>query len=194
MSRALAEGWLGVAGKYGEIAAALAADLFDVQAREIGVTPRVQMAESVNDRQAMSNLGYSLSAIDQLGNAMVALDLLVKKPYRQTMQNSAWASGAAWARVPSGSKTCAFCLMLASRGAVYHTSQSAGEGHAYHGDCHCVPALVRDDRDFPEGYDPAALYDQYDVAASSALGQAPRSGKEATSQVLAQLRQQQGIH
>lgn len=35
--------------------------------------------------------------------------------------------GARFARIPTGFETCTFCLMLASRGAVYHSRKMAGE-------------------------------------------------------------------
>lgn len=40
-------------------------------------------------------------------------------------------------RKTSGSP-CAFCAMLASRGAVYKTERTAGEGHQYHDRCSCT--------------------------------------------------------
>jgi hypothetical protein len=40
--------------------------------------------------------------------------------------------------------TCKFCLMLATRGAVYLTEQSAGRGRKYHLSCDCVVELVVD--------------------------------------------------
>lgn len=62
-----------------------------------------------------------------------------------------------WARVPSGAETCKFCLMLASRGFVYLSEQTA-EG-MYHGhpgcDCRIVPGW---EGDAVEGYDPDELY------------------------------------
>lgn len=39
-------------------------------------------------------------------------------------------------RVPTGSETCTFCAMLASRGAVYRTASTAGK--ANHNNCRCV--------------------------------------------------------
>ena len=36
--------------------------------------------------------------------------------------------GAMFARVPTGFETCTFCLMFASRGAVYHMRKTTGEG------------------------------------------------------------------
>lgn len=65
-----------------------------------------------------------------------------------------------YARVPSGTETCSFCIMLASRDFIYHTKESAGAVDHYHANCDClvVPG-------FPgmevEGYDPDAYYDQY---------------------------------
>ena len=38
-----------------------------------------------------------------------------------------------FARVPTGSETCDFCLMLASRGFVYHTESTASMGHVHAG-------------------------------------------------------------
>lgn len=75
-----------------------------------------------------------------------------------------------WARVPSGTETCGFCLMLASRGFAYTSEKTASEkaeGGHYHPNCDCriVPG-------FPgmevEGYDPAELYRKWKQADSKA--------------------------
>lgn len=68
-----------------------------------------------------------------------------------------------WARVPSGSETCGFCLMLASRGFAYASERSASEkaeGGHYHPNCDCriVPGFEGMD---VEGYDPDELYRQW---------------------------------
>ena len=42
--------------------------------------------------------------------------------------------------MPTGFETCTFCLMLASRGAVYHTRKSAGEWKHFHRECDCKVA------------------------------------------------------
>ena len=54
--------------------------------------------------------------------------------------------GVRFARVPTGHETCTFCLMLASRGAVYHSRQSAGEFRHFHRHCDCkvVPGFEDD--------------------------------------------------
>ena len=57
-----------------------------------------------------------------------------------------------WARVPVGIETCSFCIMLASRGFVYESDETASHAHA-NCDCRVVPSW---DKDNPriEGYDP----------------------------------------
>lgn len=191
MSRALRDGWIQTIEAYGDMSATLAADLFETQASELRIRkPKTKVAPGVDADRASARLGYAISTPNQLGNALVILDQLVRQPYRSTIQDSAWASGAAWARVPSGSKTCAFCLMLASRGAVYHSRATAGDkryGKEYHGECDCVPTLVRGVEDYPGGYDPDAMYDAYRQARRDA-------DTASTRDILQALRQQQGIH
>ncbi len=60
------------------------------------------------------------------------------------------------ARVPSGSETCQFCIMLASRGAVYKSKETASHAHA---NCDCK--VVPDFGDGIEGYDPDLYYDMW---------------------------------
>lgn len=54
--------------------------------------------------------------------------------------------GTMFARVSTGFETCAFCLMLASRGAVYHSRKTAGEWRHFHRGCDCkvVPSFEDD--------------------------------------------------
>lgn len=49
-----------------------------------------------------------------------------------------------WAR-QARSNACAFCLMLATRGAVYKSEATASvtlSGEKYHGHCHCIPSPI----------------------------------------------------
>lgn len=64
-----------------------------------------------------------------------------------------------FARVPQGGETCRFCLMLASRGAVYLTERKAGAVDHYHANCDCK--VVPDWGDGIEGYDPDEWYDKW---------------------------------
>ena len=72
--------------------------------------------------------------------------------------------GAMFARVPTGTETCTFCLMLASRGAVYHTRKTAGEWRHFHRGCVCkvVPSFEGDpDAELVQGVKPRELYERY---------------------------------
>ena len=72
--------------------------------------------------------------------------------------------GARFARVPAGAETCTFCLMLASRGAVYHSRKTAGEFKHFHRRCDCkiVPGFGDDpDAELVEGVRPKELYERY---------------------------------
>ena len=72
--------------------------------------------------------------------------------------------GAMFARVPTGAETCTFCLMLASRGAVYHTRKTAGEWRHFHRGCDCkvVPSFEGDpDAEVVQGVKPRELYARY---------------------------------
>ena len=61
----------------------------------------------------------------------------VRRRGNQTMLHNAKRDKLRYARVPMGGETCAFCAMLASRGFVYHSAATAGEGNHYHHDCRC---------------------------------------------------------
>lgn len=66
-----------------------------------------------------------------------------------------------FARVPTGPTTCEWCLMLASRGFVYHSAKTAGEANRFHRNCDCriVPSYGKGAE--VEGYDPDELYQQW---------------------------------
>ena len=96
-------------------------------------------------------------------------DKFVKAFGRDTIYSNGDRRGVRYARIPSGSKTCAFCMVLASRDAVYLSRKSAGgDGNSYHGDCDCTVTPVRDAGDLPEGYDTEELYAVYLDARSEA--------------------------
>jgi len=63
-----------------------------------------------------------------------------------------------WARIPTGAETCPFCIMLASRGFVYHSEETASHAHA-HCDCRVVPSWDKSPK--AQGYDPDAYYDEW---------------------------------
>lgn len=68
-----------------------------------------------------------------------------------------------YARVPRGSKTCAFCTMLASRGFVYWSAKTAGENNAYHHLCDCQIVVSWGSQTL-EDYDPEHYQEMYQQA------------------------------
>ena len=95
--------------------------------------------------------------------------------------------GGRYARVPTGDKTCAFCLMLASRGFIYRSEDSAGEFDQYHDDCDCeVVASFDTDNSAIEGYSPDEYYKMYSDARANAV-----SGD--TNDILSKMREMYGL-
>lgn len=60
-----------------------------------------------------------------------------------------------YARVPTGLETCTYCVMLASRGFVYKSDESAG--HANHRGCNCLIVPGIQGQTEVEGYSPRDL-------------------------------------
>lgn len=67
-----------------------------------------------------------------------------------------------YARVPTGSETCDFCLMLASRGFVYSSEATGGAVKLdhYHSGCNCRVVCQWEDGGV-EDYDTDAIYDRW---------------------------------
>ena len=96
------------------------------------------------------------SLSEQVGR--LARDQVARRANETTSHNVGRDSkkGARFARVPMGGHTCMFCMMLASRGFVYHTEKTAGEFGHYHSDCRCKVVAGFEGASV-EGYDPARL-------------------------------------
>lgn len=188
----------------------------DTEQHEIGsrAEPSDSQLIDVNDEYAVGEGSLPESDPDEAADPGVetveqiaarlerSLQRLIMQPARDTVVESAERdpAGARWARVPTGTGTCAFCLVMASRGALYTSRAAAsqvvgrrgrprgsrGLGDRYHDDCNCVATPLWPGSDYPDGYDPDALYQQYRDAAD-----AVRSGDLKT--ILAELRRQHGI-
>ena len=159
---------------YDDIAAEFAAEWYDHRAQKSGValdqaiTMTTYKPESVDDVAR-----YQAKKLAKGGDAEFA------KACGEYARNDAFRSlnetiianvgrdrdkGARFARVPTGFETCTFCLMLASRGAVYHTRKSAGEWKHFHRGCDCkvVPSFERDPyAEVVEGVKPRELQERY---------------------------------
>ena len=189
--RVMHEAWVDTLRTYGEVTATLAADRFE---ELTGYPPT--MVRPVDPERANARLGWALdplatgTAQQAWGRVRQLTDELVKQPGRSTMIRSAAANDIRFARVPTGAETCAFCYLLASRGAVYASRTTAGDMTKYHGDCDCRVEPVRSQGDLDQleaaGYKPDELYQSYLSARESAGA--------STKAILAELRAQQGIN
>lgn len=180
---------------YGEVAATIAADWYDDLRASADVSSSFQavMAPTGPVDPLLKEARYQLGAL--WVDPALALSALsttsskyVLQPGRDTIAYSSERDPARvrWARVPSGSKTCAFCLLMASRGFSYTSEQTARGAKAYHGLCDCTPTPDWSDDPVLDGYDPDGMYDQYLEARKVAES-------TSTKDILSALRQEQGI-
>ncbi|MCD7838053.1 MAG: hypothetical protein LUG65_04000, partial [Clostridiales bacterium] len=90
---------------------------------------------------------------------------LVKQVGADTTLKNAQRDGAQFAWVPHGD-SCAFCLMLASRGWQYMSKKALRNSHAehIHANCDCQYAVRFDGKSTVEGYDPDKYRKIYDFA------------------------------
>lgn len=171
-----------LAAEYGDAAVALAATWFE-QVYGVPAVIAAPLDRAVLEQAIRYPAGHlwtpggepaGATAIDPLTNALAGkVDAWVKQGVRDTVRESAWSHDMGWARVPRGAKTCAWCLILASRGAVYRSRQSATTadgGERYHGHCDCTAVAVRGPDEYPDGYDPDALYNDLYLPARTAAG------------------------
>lgn len=160
--------------QYGAVAATLAADWYEelrgasgAAGRFRAVTaPSVPVGAVEAKVRFLADHLWTPEPAGMLGGLLTAADKYVKQPGRDTTARNAKREGVRWARVPTGAKTCSFCLMLASRDAVYLSKDSAG-GH-YHGACDCVATRIGKQSDYPTDYLPDDYYDMYRTARNDA--------------------------
>lgn len=182
-----------ISARYGDVAASAAADFYERQRAtafpNYSYTPR--LASPISQEQAESTVRY---AADHLfnGDPEDTLKLLngnlqryVENSARETIHLNAGIDRTRprWARVPAGGKTCAWCLMLSSRGWVYGTETSAGgKGNAFHNDDRCLIVPSWEKRPQLDGYDPDAMYKKYTAARLEVIA----DGMEPTDERVAQ--------
>lgn len=188
--------------QYGAAAATLAADYFDELAASASVAARARVAATVAEDAVRAQVRRTAAHLwtptpDQMLSALgPVIDRYVKAPARDTLVESAGRARARWARVPTGRETCAFCLVMASRGFVYSSEARAGKGDRFHGDCDCQ--IVPDWSENPvlDGYNPDELYAVYEKARARA-GRNTLAGdgtQDGDSSILQELRRLEGTN
>ena len=130
-----------LANLYGGAASMLAAEWYDQWRKDNGITlayPDRPQSDPFTPEQIAHLLQTTGQTPDQL------LTWMTSQRGRETLKarTKKDPAGVRWARKPIG-KTCAFCIMLAGRGAVYLTKQTAGYSDSYHPDCDCQPMPYR---------------------------------------------------
>lgn len=150
--------------QYGQVAVSSALIALESGRLEAGMRglPAPVPAEPVNIEQTRATASWAINKAD--GDLPVAARRLagpVGRMVRQAARDTVWEStrvaGTGYVRVP-GPRACAFCLMLASRGAVYakDTVLAVGkkakrpEGARYHDNCSCGAREVLSDDDIPQ--------------------------------------------
>lgn len=166
--------------QYGQVAEVLAMDWYEEQRADSGASGRFRVAApatAVTGTRVEEKVRYLAGQLwtpepaAMLSALTIATDKYVKQFGRDTIAWNADREGALWARVPSGPKTCSWCLILASRDAVYVSEKSAksrADGDKYHGFCDCQAVPLRPGDDYPPGYLPDDFYDMYQIARDAA--------------------------
>lgn len=153
----------GIAQKYGEGSAALAAQMYDAIAMlsDAYVPPAVPAQPATYNETARAVQGARIFSKNPDVVAS-AVGRLVKQAGVDTTMQNALRDGAEWAWIPSGD-TCAFCLTLASRGWQKASKNALKNGHAehIHNNCDCTYAIRFNDGTEVDGYDPDEYYDMY---------------------------------
>ncbi len=162
------------ADTYGDMCRELACQLYEAETGKEAAFP----ASSEVDREAVTERVHYHAGKLADGNAEGFLKAckaeaysLAKRNVNQSVIDSCYRSrrrrrkggytgGVRFARIPQGGETCTFCAMLASRGFVYWSRETAGEFNHYHAHCRCL--VVPDDGSGEvEGYDPDEWYSRW---------------------------------
>ena len=156
----------GVATRYGEGAAALTAQMYDAVAQLSGMLlDAAEPAETASWSEVAETVNGVLKRSENPDTLSSAVSRLVKQAGADTTLQNAERDGAQFAWVPVGD-TCAFCLMLASRGWQYASKNALKNGHAehIHSNCDCNYAVRFDTTSNVRGYDPDRYLKMYESA------------------------------
>lgn len=181
--------------QFGQAAATVAADWYDgIRLRDVGGRFDALLVDPPAAEQVQGTVRYQAGRLftDQpeiaLATLQGSLQRFVANTSRHTLQYNAYRDRARpkYARVPTGSKTCAFCSLLASRGFVYASQRSAkfaSDGDKYHDDCDCAAVISFAEDPVLDDYDPGSLYSAYQAARNA-------SGSSSLNEIAAEMRRQ----
>lgn len=155
-----------LATKYGEAAAAAACEMYDAIAMaSMGHMIRPAMpADTATYGETAKSMYGTMKKTRNIEYIADSVGRLVKLAGVDTMMMNAMRDGAEWAWIPSGD-SCAFCMMLSSRGWQRASQKAIRNGHArhVHANCDCTYAVRFDPYTNVEGYDPEEYLDKYNA-------------------------------
>lgn len=130
--------------RYGDLAATVAAEWYEENRfRAVGVASNTVLAEA-NMEAVRGSIRWAAGAggwDQEVTQAALAVALarhvrnVARRTILQNLEND--SESPRWAHVMRGRETCGFCRMLASRGFVYVSEQTAGAGRHWHDRCDC---------------------------------------------------------
>lgn len=144
-----------------DVSAVIAADMYETAREQAEARGRfvVDLSDPPNVDQVEASSRWALAPVFQAESALSFVEIaalvsvrleasaarLVREGGRRTITENTERDPAKprYQRFLSArSKHCDFCSMLAGRGAVYHTKDTAGVGKHFHDRCHCYVELV----------------------------------------------------
>lgn len=179
---------------YNQQASSLAAAWYDAQGKAAGASLARAVTVAAVDADSLHKTAHYQAGLLKEGAAGDFADAMgnwaenaAKRAVNDTVLANAKRDrkkGVRFARVTSARSTCAFCLMLAGRGAVYHSRKTAGELNRFHPHCSCkiVPSFSGGQYDtLVEGHSP----DDARALRQKVLGLAASSVSDPALQALA---------
>lgn len=159
-------------GIHGDMAQALAGQLFDEVCEAEGIdASEFELYDDVIDAAMLEAKVRYLARSVVEGRRQVFVDdcgtladMYAWMCNREAMVRNCARENMRFARIPTGPDTCDYCLMLASRGFVYHSRDSADAASHRNCDCVIIPGAGGDmarSSTQVEGYDPDLLYDMW---------------------------------
>lgn len=156
----------GLATKYGEGAAALAAEMYDAVSTVEGSSLAAAIPANTATREEVAHaLRGALDDSDNYDMIGSVVGRLTKQAGMDTAMQNAVRDRAEWAWVAVGD-TCAFCVALASRGWQPASRNVLSGDHAdhVHANCDCMFSIRHSKDTQVKSYNPERFRDMYDDA------------------------------
>ncbi len=158
-----------VAEYYGAASAEMAAIMYDtITDLENAFYPAAELAPGPTYGDVAKAVNGTLKTSQNPNEIGGAVARLVKQTGQDTIMFNGIRDGAEFAWIPSGD-TCAYCIMLASRGWQRISDRALKNGHAehIHSNCDCTYMVRHSDSLNVRGYDPGKYKRMYDNAGGS---------------------------